>query len=84
MVSVQDYGPLRITATWLMRYPEGLPTIDNEIWFEEIHLDFSSEEHFPKDRDAPDIGSSRLLPHQLEFSRWILVYFHEELNAHKR
>jgi hypothetical protein len=28
-------------ATWLMREPERLCTIDNEIWLEEIQFDFS-------------------------------------------
>jgi hypothetical protein len=48
MVSVQDYGPLRTTVTWLMRDPKGLSTIDNEIWLEKIHFDFSPEGIFLK------------------------------------
>ena len=49
MVSVQRSGLLHIPrlATWLMRDPEGLSTIDNEIWLEKIHFDFSPEVHFP-------------------------------------
>jgi hypothetical protein len=61
-----------------------LSTIDNEIRLEKIQTDFWPEVLFlSEDRNAPDIASSRLLPHQLEFSPWILVYLHEELNADK-
>jgi len=31
-----------------MREPEGTSKIDNEIWLEKIHFDFSPEGHFLK------------------------------------
>ena len=53
-MSVQRSGLFHVPrlGTWLMRGPEGLATIDNEIWLEKIHFDFSSEGHFLKDRVA--------------------------------
>jgi hypothetical protein len=32
-------------ATWLMREPKSLCTIDNEIWFEKTHFDFAREDN---------------------------------------
>ena len=51
MMSVQRYGLFHVPRlrTCLIRDPEGLSTIDNEIWLEKIHFDFSSEGHFLKD-----------------------------------
>src|SRR6266702_7706241 len=50
MVSVERYGLFHVPrpGTWLIRDPEGLSTIDNEIWSEKIHSDFSSEDIFLK------------------------------------
>ena len=52
MMSVQGSGPFHVPgfATWLMRDPEGLSIIDNEIWLERTHFDFSPEGNFLKDR----------------------------------
>jgi len=42
MMSVQRYGLFHVPRlrTCLIRDPEGLSTIDNEIWLEKIHFDF--------------------------------------------
>src|SRR6266705_981567 len=50
MVSVERYGLFHVPrpGTWLIRDPEGLSTIDNEIWSEKIQSDFSSEDIFLK------------------------------------
>ena len=47
-MSVQRSGLFHVQrlATWLMHDPEGLCTINNEIWVEKIHFDFSQEGHF--------------------------------------
>jgi len=51
MMSVQRSGVFHIPrlAAWLMRDPEGLSTIDNEIWLEKIQFDFSPEGNLLKD-----------------------------------
>jgi len=45
MMSVPRSGLFHVPrlGTWLIRDPEGLSTIDNEIWLEKIHFDFSPE-----------------------------------------
>ena len=45
MMSVQGPGGVRLPrrATWLMRDPESLSTMDNEIWLEKIHFDFPQD-----------------------------------------
>ena len=50
-MSVQRSGLFHVPrlATWLTRDPEGLSSIDNEIWLEKIHFDFSLEGHFLED-----------------------------------
>jgi hypothetical protein len=48
MVSVQNSGFLHTTVTWLMRDPESLPIIDNEIWLGKIHFNFWPEGIFLK------------------------------------
>ena len=37
-----------------MRDPEVLSKVDNEIWLEKIHFDFSPEGHFLKGRVVPE------------------------------
>jgi hypothetical protein len=51
MVSVQRSGVFHIPrlATWLMRGPESLSSIDNEIQLEKIQFDFSPEGNLLKD-----------------------------------
>ena len=48
---VQHYGLFHVPrlGTWLIRDPEGLSAIDNEIWLEKIHFDFSPEWNLLKD-----------------------------------
>jgi hypothetical protein len=52
MMSVQRSGVLHEPrlATGLMPDPEGLSIIDNEIWLEKIHFDFSPEVNLLKAR----------------------------------
>jgi len=51
MVSVHASGVFHIPrlATWLVRDPESLSSIDNEIWLEKIQFDFSPEGNLLKD-----------------------------------
>ena len=50
MIPVQRYGLFHLPRlrTWLIRDPEGPSTMDNEIWLEKIHFNFSPEGHFLK------------------------------------
>ncbi len=53
MMSVQRYGLFHAPRlATLVIVTQRLPTIDNEIWLEKLHFDFSPEGHFLKDSTA--------------------------------